>query len=1067
LKKMTETEALEIPEELGPNLEDEREAEAEELELAPEPLFTALLRQAVHEQMATDPVLRDIVEILATPLSMHLAAKQAKGGDFAAKKAKEGIDAARYRHDQSLRAHLVNGLFPVLRIASHLQAWGAPHFRRWDETAQRLFVAGYCLHDWVKLPNVKEQLEAAGLGHDANPNLHLPFIEERFREWLAMLRLTDFLEPIGGAELWLHDLIYIVANTQLKWNTMHNRSALPRMQLAGPRPIFLTDLTCLADRLAYSAPTPIKLAEPASRVYGPLNKLTDLKARLTFHHVTENRGVLTNLLHNAALDLLANEARVPILYAPSGVVYLERIGHAPPLPTLDELAEQVVSKTTKVCAEKVQTSLPGFKSSPTGFRFPDFYWLFFDLPGFLAISPKAAIKAIPFAKKDSFSEKRLDDAVRKNFLPAGLDVNDLPRNRRVDQLAELLQLWVRQVGEKRPTFAIVAWLFQRLGIEDFRPTFEQIVTGGATGGVAYNWYVAAAVAASRQPGLDDAEWDAWLHSHAAALAATLQEQPAPAQADQWANLRDYARQTIRLDHDTPPTVADFAAELAQYQSAKKKGRGTTNVCSLCAAAYRIETQEEPAVLFAPAIYSNRLPLHGGKTQRDICAICALEMMLRKLLMTHTEASGGKFESRKERYLFFYPTYFFTPETLKMLHHLYGRLRRVSITSLRKLVVGEAGDRAEVRLDPATLQRLEDLLLEPRPAEKLEYDPLSRLHYPKNEPLMFDFIGIPPGRDPTDTQAWVHPAMLALLLPLQLDIKLVASESPLPLFVEASGFAETAFLDGPASAFRYLTRESRLTLDDITRKDDKTGIHVGALQRLLVAYFVHTDAHARMGRTGFDYRWQHFPALARALASSPLYLFHYLKKWQRRSDVGLDGLPSNKVQQYLAYYHYFDPQEKHDNGGVTMNHARNLTKTYRRFYRAQRPLNSNRILRPLTIAAKALLDADPRIHPDQEALELVIRGELQGFADRVGSNRALGLRPKGSNKESRQEAIQEFAQQFVRLYLDVLGGDPAALRGRQLNLLKNACEVVYHDEETLAGSAEDVEDTEDSEASVEE
>src|SRR5206468_2827878 len=71
--------------------------------------------------------------------------------------------------------------------------------------------------------------------------------------------------------------------------------------------------------------------------------------------------------------------------------------------------------------------------------------------------------------------------------------------------------------------------------------------------------------------------------------------------------------------------------------------------------------------------------------RNICAVCGMEMMLRQLLMKRGRESGGNFEKRKLRYLFFYPTYFFTPETLRMLRVVQDRLRRVSFTTLRNLV----------------------------------------------------------------------------------------------------------------------------------------------------------------------------------------------------------------------------------------------------------------------------------------------------------------------------------------------------------------------------------------------
>ena len=127
----------------------------------------------------------------------------------------------------------------------------------------------------------------------------------------------------------------------------------------------------------------------------------------------------------------------------------------------------------------------------------------------------------------------------------------------------------------------------------------------------------------------------------------------------------------------------------------------------------------------------------------------------------------------------------------------------------------------------------------------------------------------------------------------------------------------------------------------------------------------------------------------------------------------------------------------------MSHARTFVDLYRQFYRARRQ-NSNNILRPLSVAANAILNADRRLF-DREGLVEVVRGELRAFIERVQTDRADGMLPPGSTRESREEAMSQFATFFVHtIFYDTLRGDVAALRGRQLNLLKSACEVLYRE-----------------------
>ncbi len=206
----------------------------------------------------------------------------------------------------------------------------------------------------------------------------------------------------------------------------------------------------------------------------------------------------------------------------------------------------------------------------------------------------------------------------------------------------------------------------------------------------------------------------------------------------------------------------------------------------------------------------------------------------------------------------------------------------------------------------------------------------------------------------------------------------------------------------------------------------------------MGYLIHLDANSRGGRHGFDYRWQDLPAVARDLDTSPLYAFYYLKKWQRQ--LKREVLPLVKARQYLDYVNVYLK------GGEEMSHARNLTLLYRQFYRAgQGSSSAYNVLRPLTLAARVILEADERLFDDAEALTEAVLGELRG---RLENSRDRGqfYFPKGSTRESRETAMREFATYFVKeVFYGAFHGDRSALRGKQLNLLKNACEAIYLDE----------------------
>jgi CRISPR-associated protein Csc3 len=1026
-----------LPEDLGL---EEPEAEVEQSvapHMAEEPLFATLLRHAVAKLWPGDAVMADFVTHVAGPLSALLGTRAAKGGNFVAKREQAGLNVeGDYRHDQSFRAHLINGLLPTLHIAQLLTRWEAPRLRYLHDRPRRLFMAGYILHDWLKFPDIEAELQAAGLAHDTvNANQHLPLVEALFRRWCAQLGLEAFLRPEGGSEAALHDLIYIASNTQVKWGTLRNLSALPRLSLDGRTLDLCESLSRLADLITYVARTPRQVVVHHG-IRREIAALSNNTAHLRYHHVADNRGVLTNLIHNAALQVMSHSLCAPILYAPSGVVYLAH-QDAPPMPDVATIADTSVERVQHVAAERLRRSLAGFGRDGKGLKRADYHDLFFTLSDQVRLASQAAFQWIPPTKAPKAGNRfaKMRDG---QWLDPSVDL-DLPDDIRVDQLAEWCYYTTDTlIASKAPTVDATSFLLDALGLSDIRPLFDAIPRDNRAGGVGYHWYFAVGYYLKRNPGKAPAEWQELVENLAERLATQLEDVPAAAVEDSWQELRAYVQHIIALGPLGEPAETDrslFTAELAHYQNAKRTGRGRTAVCSLCSSPFEATKQQEAAILFSPMVYSNKMPLHGSAAIRDICPICGLEMMLRQLLMNRSNATGRRFEGRQIRYLYFYPTYFFSPETLEIFREVHDRLRRISFVELRRQLVVSSDQNGEsvLHLDATTLQQLEPLLLSAEDLSSSADDRYVRMHFPKYEPVTFYFLGIPPAsRDAKDAEAWIHPAFLALLLPVCLDVKVVASTSPAPLLREANEMTETVFLDGVHPFARYLVGQERINIDQV----------LSCLQRLIVGYLIHLDAHSRRTQGRWDYRWSDLPPLARDLATDPAYACHYLKKWQRYA--GRDALPANKAHQYLQYTTYFEA------GGPTMSHARTLVELSRQFYRA-RGFSSNSILRPLSVVARAILTADRRLF-DREGLEEVARGELQAFMERVKNRQADGLLSPRHATESPQEAaqrreasMQRFVEYFVcTIFYDALRGDAAALRGRQLNLLKNTYETLYRD-----------------------
>jgi CRISPR-associated protein Csc3 len=509
--------------------------------------------------------------------------------------------------------------------------------------------------------------------------------------------------------------------------------------------------------------------------------------------------------------------------------------------------------------------------------------------------------------------------------------------------------------------------------------------------------------------------------------------------DGWDDLRTYVSQVISLPTGAvvEPKPESFLVELSRYKAAKVTGRGRENVCAMSSSSYTVTEQMESATLFAPQVYSNRQILFNAQAaKRQICSIWSIEIMLRQILMSKTNATGADFEGRKYRYLYLYPAYFFTPETNKFLQSAYNAITQTRFDAeLHKHFISKE---QVTEFGIENYQQVDDLLIKPN--SQPEDDRTFKISYPDDETLTFFFIGLPPGREPTDTESWVMPAWLALALPLVMDVKVVASESPVPPFISGADFEQTALLDGEHQAIHSLVRKNNYRLDSILPRESEC---FSPLNALTAAYCIHLEVNRKKDGNP---DWGKLADLARDLETSPLYVFHYLNKWLRKQDK-LDSVPVAKVQLYFQLYQYFDPEEK------AVNQLRELTEIYPRFYRAKSQYaKANAILKPIDEAAGVILKLDKALASDSKSLIDVVAARLSKLMTNVRRKAAEGKptltfvdgkwKPALTPEEERQ-AVYRFAEYFVKeVFEGSFKSDRARLAGTQLNLIRDTCEYLY-------------------------
>jgi CRISPR-associated protein Csc3 len=1040
--------------------------EEDDLAEQPELLTVRLFKQAICEVEGNqgDLLLANFAEDVLPKLMQQLAGSTAKGGLFFERLDERGkIKKRDNAGDQSLPAHLINGFFPTYRIAKRLQQpdTSKNQVKSYCEDLQlRIYVASYLLHDYEKFPNyqswlIEQDTEEKWKDRDwvklspnkkDAPNLGRDYVVKK----IVDLGLDKFL-----GESWqefLDDIIWISNNAGDKYDadlglTTRGLTLLDDDRLDGRIRNVLVNLVKLSDRFA----SLVKHPQDILKINDLLKNLSnENQFQFTYHALSDNRGVLTNIINNALMDLHPKEFYTQLLYLPDGVVYLAKTDA--PTIDVDKLPDRVIETIINICKRQITIHLTGFDrdSQKRRLKLASYFDLLFSP---IEIIQKLAVKAVfkfsqPLDKLPAtFKEKQKAGEISPN-----LDIDSLIFDGRVDRLGKLLVLISSLSDDRDRKVKVSVKILTHLDLSNFIDEFNSFVDSGGT---IYRWfYIASRFYESRQNTTPDEE-RLLLENISKELSQKLAHRLQVKPKELWEDLRSYVKQIVSLPTGfiESPSTNSFFEELNRYQLAKRTDSKRKKVCAMSSSSFTVIEQEAPAMLFAPQVYSNRqILLSNSKNdaKRHICLIWSIEIMLRQVLMKQVEDIGGDFEDRKYRFLYLYPTYFFTPETNKFLQKAYSFIRSTKFNSdIRKHLISE-DDVANFEIE--NYQSVDSLLLQENSETKGK--DIFKIDYPEDQPLTFFFMAMPPQvryengkRKIIETESWVMPSWLAFALPLVLDVKVVASESPVPPYISGADFEPTTVLDGEHQAIATLVKKKQYRLDAILPRNSPHTF--SPLNALSAAYCIHLEVNRK--KDG-DPDWGKLAALARDLETSPLYVFHYLSKLIRKLDW--DTAPVEKIKLYVYFYRCFDPE------GEAMNQLRKLTQLYRCFYRAKSQYaKSNAVLKPIDEAADVILKIDKALVPDEQSLTDVVAARISKLMTNVRRRTAEGKptlilvdgkwKPALTSEEERQ-AIYEFAQFFVKdLFLETFKGDRARLAGTQLNLIRDTCDYLYRLEDDLA------------------
>lgn len=988
---------------------------------------------------AKDHVTREFIECMLPAMMEHYAVRSAKGGDHTRNPNLDEETKRKFgaKNDQSMVSHQLNGIFPAMRLLNVLEEEGVGPVP-FSDVERRVYILSYMMHDVDKI------VEIHGIETGTRDAI------ERAKDLVAeQLRLCNVEAFFPDFAAYLEDITYLVVNTQQVWGT-HLHTYNWRFQLKERRIAELRRLCTFSDHIAYlvTSPSAILGDSETGTLTTILKELSDDELVFTYHQLREVRGLLTNVINNGLVNLFTQEQKRegiwPYLFFSDGVVYIQRHSLRFSITT-EQIVETVQAQLRKTCAETIKSQAPGFKFSIQGIaKHPGYYFEFLSLEDYFDLLARFTINrttnditTVPFEK--------LRQMQANGEIASDLPL-DFPPDRYVGILGRFFSVVFASIlgmlDKKQETLRqhVEQEVIKHLELE---PYWTQSLTIPNKGGVEYRWFWLGACYLRDHPGIAEYEGKGNLHE---VFSSTMQllgrlagDELRKRMPQNYLNhLARYLDSVVELPLAVRigSALPDFQGELERYEGAKSKGRKL--ICTLCNSAYPTEPQSDNAVLFQPWVYKNKLSLNAGSNAGGVCAICALELMLRQILQKgQMRLTGSKFEALKTKYLAVYPNFFFTAETGAMVQGIIDQLHDINFFTVRKQLEGReitVNELLKLEVFNAPEQERESEVEIIRDDDGNEPDEekegsdeeqeevgtslagSSERGYIKFEQTAYPglcFFGMRAGKENDDTSTWAMPAFLALALPLVTNTKVVISEMSLPLFASGHDFRETVLFDAPHPYLDRLLKEKRVRVNQLLAK----------LNLLASIYRVNLDTYADKGKPN----WKHLGGIARDLDTDPLFLFSYLKKQQRG-----ESLYTGSVDLYI---HIFEKILEED-----LSIIQQCVDRYTIFYRGG--YQSHSILKPVDIVAKAIINSPLSIEDDD--LLWQIQGELSNWMDRVRNRQAVGRAMFWGKDIDPQEApaIREFVSYFYNeVFQQYCQGERGILRSR-LNRFKDGCEAYY-------------------------
>jgi len=734
--------------------------------------------------------------------------------------AKGGPD---YPHlpEQSHLAHIINGVFGLTQLVKFLIVRSV-HVPGLDEGAFRKALALYTVHEVHK----DKDVELLGSSQFSIP----------------LERLLKEYERLG-----LHKFVEVDEHLMRAAN-VHKRSPKHGDLLLSTEPSAsrLWLLVRLADTFA-SVKTPEEALNSLKGYLADLGPAFALKRppgryALYYHELKDVRGVLTNMIHRAVAQQLAEEWDFyPLLYFATGTLYLgpSRLDGNAADGLIPAIAGRVLQSLTQGGgADAIRDGLRRQK-----FDFERYVYAFAMVEDLLRVVRDETLSAKPDARIalkeiDGLVAKRQEltakwrETVEERF---GIRLLDPKEHKTFNELWSQVRRYLLYVDtllrDLNPAETRLEWFLRTFSLPpDVANHLRQEADIWVRGGVG-KYVLVIAYHFLRGPDFADRPAEATPPEqvlerlHRRVLEAFRQvdtqvgRQAAVAELGLRQDLEAYLAEHLYLSFAPASQLADDG--LTSYASPKRKGH-TGQLCSICNRHSKYVRPLRAGILddFG-RVFSNRvLPAREApQGNRLWCPICQLEFIFRKLLGMGLP-SGAHYRNSRRIYLYILPTFSFTPEHLRLFRPLldqFGRVTNLPVRDYGKDAPGAPRLWLERReFDPYWVEDLMEVL-DRQAAWIAERGGRSyvgeRLHTGpiRAEPHYYLIVWEKAARDQerddtriaTRTEAWAKALFAAAVISGLTSCKVYVTERPYLPVADPADLKATITLDSPPPALRGL------------------------------------------------------------------------------------------------------------------------------------------------------------------------------------------------------------------------------------------------------------------------